>query len=513
MSLFNINYLLFQFTEKLKSKQGLIFVLLSISFYTAFVLENIYLLNYTRLGILLTFSSLLAAIVIFGKSGITKPYRLYLILLVIAIIIGWNTRFPVILLLLPSLLAFIVLYFKPKRGVFYATITIFFTLIYIGLSFVILTNTQEQEFKALNKSEKYLNNILNGFNGKLPKEFSNERDSIKAIAFYRWYFADKDTLLNESFLEDLGGANPFQGRYLRNAVQNVKDEVLKSRFYYSHGYLEHFNWFRKSILFVFLVLLLPFLLFYFNFINGKDLKLNFLFVVISILMILGITAVFKMEDRVLTPFLIFVFLGTLLFSIRQEQKTSSSLLFYLLILFFGIVGISRLNGYHEVSKERKNGLQKKKLIIEELKTLYPDKYLFFDIYAYTLLETSPLVDKDYPKEWLSGPEMFNIHSIAHQQKIIDVVGCIDWPCFFEKISERKEEFVFVNRAERIQITEEYNAIIYDFPIKFKDISRDKQIKNLQYSFLWFPMDFGYYTIETHSSESMINQESTKSDGE
>jgi hypothetical protein len=491
----NINFILFHLIEKVDDDKRKLFIAFSLAFFAAYVIENVYLVNFTRIAILLSSTSIICLVITIKTYGKTKLGKRLLALFAIFFFIGWNCRLFAVLIFVPVFLLFLFLIFEKKQRFIAPAILAAFIGLYFCLAFLFLNDKNRAEYKSINHTEKYVHNILNAFNGIQIDELDNPRDSIKTLALYRWYFADRDSVLNQDFLDKVGSNNPLRIDVLKNWKENIKQEITKARSFYSDTYMPDMNWYLKTVGFWIIIGLLPFLLFYFWSTNLQGFLKTLLMNAATFSFVMVIVVFFKMEDRALAPLLIFTFLAIWLIANYNYNFLSTEAIKILIVVFVIIAG-HRVQGYKDNSKQRAQDLDIKSKVRANIDKIYSDKTVFFDLYSLTILETDPIWNVNFPDNWTSGLEMFNLHSEEHHKNIEKIVGCLDWPCFYQEVSKSPDKYMFFYSNERIKITHDYHKIIYDEEVYFKKESENMLINHLHYSFLWFPIGLGFFSVDT-----------------
>jgi hypothetical protein len=500
LSILNINVILLYLISPKKIAGFLLFILFGFAFYAAFLIENVYLLNFTRVGLLLLFTSFLSLAIFYKTKPISSYFKYFLYTyFFVLFFVGLSIRPPVSIMLLPFCGWFLMFYFPFKLSLKLNSLMAIVILIYVGMSWITLSSERKADMRNVYQSERYMLNILDGQNLDSTIERS-QRDEIKLKALNSWYFADQDSLLNNDFLKKFGGGQSMTKQLTQNWRKNLKEEYLKASSSYSAYYLPQLNWWYKSFIFTLVLLLIPLVL-YFS--KTTSLRQSFVlmgYLLLSIFYILIIAILIKMEDRVLAPILIFLLLSVLICA-GSFAKSIKSAVFILLAIAFSVIGAMRSFDYYGVSVQRAHGLKMKEYVRLELDQQFADKYIVFDFFTMLFLETSPFEDVNFSDKWISGIEVWNRH-LPYIESINKVVGCQKWPCFFEKIAQQPYDFIFFYKDERISITEDYFDIIYDTSLKFEDLSEDMVISKFHYSLHWVPFDFGYYRID----EMVLNNE-------
>lgn len=453
------------------------------------------------------FSSFILLAVIYKIKPVSNNFKwvLYAYFIVL-IFVGVSIRPPISIMLLPICGLFLLLYFPFKKGIKLNLSIVLFAAIYIGMSWVTLSNKQKTDVRNVYQSEKYMINILDGMNLDSTIE-RNARENIKLEALNSWYFADQDSLLNNDFLKKFGKGQSVFKQLTHNWKRNLKQEYKKASSNYTAYYLPQLNWWHKSFVFFLILITIPFILYFSKSISLRQCLTLFGSFCLATIYLLLITILIKMEDRVLAPILIFLMFAILVCA-KNFSKSIKPQLFILLTVLFSIISVIRSFDYYGVSVQREHGLKMKEYVRLELDQQFADKYIVFDFFTMLFLETSPFEDVNFSKKWFSGIEVWNRH-LPHIESINNIVGCQQWPCFFEKISQRPYDFIFFYKDERITITENYFDIIYDYSLKFEDMSKDMVISKFHYSLHWVPFDFGYYRLEhlIPNDELQLNQES------
>jgi hypothetical protein len=495
LCILNINFILLHLISKTEQHVRKLFLFFSLAFFAAYVIENVYLINFTRIAILLTGTSIICAVITFKTYRGTAVGKRLFMFFALLFFIGWNCRLFAVLIFMPIILLFLFLIFEKKlRFIFPGGLAIFIGL-YFCLAFLFLNDKNRAEYKSINHTEKYVHNILNAFNGVQIDELNNPRDSIKSLALYRWYFADRDTVLNQEFLDEIGSYNPLRVDVLKNWQKNLKQEITKARSFYGNNYMPDLNWYYKTVGFWIIVGALPFLFIFYHSVDFKRFLRSILLYGATLVFVLLVIIFFKMEDRAMAPLLIFTFFAVWML-LNETDKPLNIEVLKILIVVFIIVGGHRVQGYKNNSTQRGFDLDLKSKVRSNIDKFYNDKTVFFDLYSLTILETHPFWNVNFPDNWTSGLEMFNLHSIEHHQNIEKIVGCLDWPCFYQEVSKTPNKYMFFYSNERIRITHDYNKIIYNEEFYFRKESENMIINQLHYSFLWFPVGLGFFSLDT-----------------
>lgn len=493
LSLFNINYLILRLLNRNGRGSTQLIVWISLAFFLAFLIENIYLINYSRISILLSFSSLLCALAYIGNDRPGRSGLAGLVFWILCFLIGWNIRFPLLMVTLPFMLLLPLVMSGWKRGMVVSMALLLLTGLNTAVSFLIIGPADREEFHNLNDTEQYLNNILNGFNSKMPDEFNNPRDSVKAMALYYWYFADVDTMLDLTYLRDMGGNNPLRRSVLANWKSNLRQEWAKATSQYLEPELASLNWAWKNIAIAGFALLLPLL---YNPADRRRILRCWAVVLVSLMLMLTIAVFLKMEDRLLNPFLIITMLTVWIIASMVPGSRMRKWSLLMLALVFTTIGTIRTPGYLKVADFRKEGLDTKTAIRTELRESYQDRTVFMDGFTSLILETSPFCDEDFPDNWLSILEMQNLFNPRHAERLTATTGCIDWPCFFDAVAAAPDKYVFYFAEDRMKLTAAYLQIIYGRDYTFTPDSMLQSTDRLRGVFPGLPLQGKCYLLST-----------------
>ena len=498
IALFNINALLYHITKNSGNRRWYLFMLLSLSLYWSYIVENVYLINYARTALLLSFSSLACIIVLYKNYYKADYFKYYVLFYLLLFFLGWNTRFTLVMVFSPIVIFFIWTYLPKRKALITGFTIILFVFLYMGFSWLILSEEQKVDISQTIQTERYIVNILDGFN-RNPNAIKTQQDSIKLVALNMWFFADMDTVLNIDFLAKVED-NPLKPNRLAEWKTNLKAERDKAADSYTKAYLPGLEWWWKTKFMILILILLPIIMFATGRINKIGLRKVGGFVIASLAYILAFTILIKMEDRALAPTLIFILLGVLL--LAQKKRTKNNISTYFLILCMAAISIGRTNSYLDNSRQRAIDLQKKHSIQSELVDKFSNKTVLFDLYTTTILETSVLKDAQYPDNWISIRGVWNRHYKAHTQKLEAMVGCVNWPCFLDTISQRPDEFVLFHLEKRTKLIYDYCRIIYDQEYRFNELPGPNKVNDLHYSMHWLPFKLRYYSVEKINTDSL-----------
>ncbi len=477
-----------------KKENTSIYIALSFTFFFAILLECVQLQNATRTGVLLTGLSVILIIDHFSEK---RKSIGVLIFLIIVFVLGFNIRNAVSALLIPLFSLYFVCFRFRSRSSLVATVMVTITI--LSSLFVISKLFTDEEKNAMT-FRKHLVNIVDGFNGQSPDEILSSGDRefyIKGKAVYYWFLADFEHITDEDFLNKLGPKSPFASKSFKQHLRSFNDEVYKARKFYSKEYCNSLNWYWKSIMIILLSLVIP-LLFFFR-TGWRHIFPHYVFILGCVGTLAFITLFWKMEDRVLNPYLILILMITIVESIRTAKTHSQSIKtpLFLVILLLTIIVFFRLPAYKNIQETKKEEVLIKRNIMSELQTHFADKNVIFDLYSCTILHDFALNSVKVSEKWFSYIEIWNMSSKNYLSFLDDKVGCHDVPCFFESIASKSDDYMFYFLKDRIDLIEEYLKTIYNIDIQFTEIENEN-INKLQFSFFWMPLELGLYQITDYT---------------
>ncbi|MCB9231937.1 MAG: hypothetical protein H6581_09755 [Bacteroidia bacterium] len=495
-AVFNLFYFINRMLTRAKVAPWKITLLLLLIF-GGILLENVFLLNITRSGLLLAGASLfcLADLAIYDREIPRKSLKFFLFTLLF--VCGYLIRpeTTVIPLAFFSLLLLFFISPKNKKQVISVLVVI--------MSVILLHQTGEFLFKSEEKvkfEQKWpaIWNTLDGSNYQ-PGFPATREDSIRLRALQMWYFQDS-TQFDQAFFERAGAVSSFSGRVLGNWRHNLYDEYEKSRYTFRE-YHTSLNWFWKNLIMLSLSVILTGGFLYQGSGNRRQLFIRFGLLSGLFLGTILIPAIFiKMEDRILAPSLIFFILSLSWVGLQAHSNEAKPFGFpkavqWVALLALTVLASWRLVDLHQLADEYKQENETKRLAIQELKKAFPGKILLYDILTMSALHGKPLACHQpiapQNKNLAFGEYWSQImHSFLESQKQICPQN--DWPEFFSCLYENRENVVFVHSKYRIDLLEEYFEVLYGVPYKFQKILPDSRLSQIRYSFFQEPMDFDYY---------------------
>lgn len=513
LALANLFYFLVHIFSEFVDRKYSLFLYFGI-FYFLFCLENVYLITFTRVAILLMGSSLFCIYQIVKKERWKSIDYWGIVAFSIMFAIGYLTRMEMALVVLATF--FLFLFFLPgfsKRKMLG---------LFLGLGLVV--GTHQALEKAFLTSEKkafleiwgYIQNSLDGanFNPELDALQSNPADSIRLKAVESWFFLDEQQITPD-FLARITAPSPFSWNTLRHWRQNLYQEYQKARFRFT-DYNQYLNWWPKVLLYFFLHVYLISLVLLST--ASKKLKWGFgLYLFAGWGMILALTILLKMEDRLFSPWALIFTVGALVYCSQLTRPQTKALVNFCalvflwlksgmlkqvlktlgLIILLVIIGIRGI-AYHNISKEKAIELDQKARIVKEINNKFFGEILFFDIWSMTLIHSTPFqnIDLNPNNQYLTYGEYFSNSYDAHKAYLTKLFGSDRFIDVCEYGQRHPEEVIFLFGEYRATMLEDYLRILYGKPYHFKSNYPDTELSKIRHSFSWFPVQYNYYTLTT-----------------
>ena len=115
IAVFNLNLLLLHVLSPKKIREYLLYLMLITMLFTAFVAENVFILNYTRISIIQAFVALCSMAFVFKNNSHFKNKNALYLYYLVCFYIGLSTRPTVILLFSPLVVVFLGTYLPFKK--------------------------------------------------------------------------------------------------------------------------------------------------------------------------------------------------------------------------------------------------------------------------------------------------------------------------------------------------------------------------------------------------------------
>lgn len=484
-------YLSILFRNLYKTKY-LLFLWICCTFFLLLWVENVFLLNFTKISILITGLSALLLDEIVQSSHYKKSFKvIWIFCLSILLLIGTLTRTEIIgVLFFPF--TFYTLRHIRKPKIFFGLASIF---IMNGILFtVIFFNQVDEEIKIKTDKVKNILSITEGKNTNDSYFIDKAQEDIRYKALWLYYWPDS-TLIQKEQLDKFGHQDWFSSNKLQNAIPNLKYEWESARSSYNEDYCNALNWMYPflSLLVVNLLLLLVHLLIQRD--RFQQL-LHFLTIVSLLAVLLFVTFLHKMEGRVVIPSMIIVTLMSVSF-IRETIKNTKNNCFVVLMALLMPLSIFQAWAYKQTANDKKKETQAKAAFIDELNSSFKSKIFFFDIYTISLLHLSPFekIKLNPINKYTSFKENWSVFFPGQMKALENMCGATDFVNFYSCLYEKGDSVIFAHTKDaRIGLIEEYAKSVYGIEMEFTEIFTDSKLNMVHYSFIPYKLDFGYYKL-------------------
>lgn len=475
-------------------------ILIGILFYTAFLVENVVFINYTRVAILSMGAGLLLVLHSLQHYNGFKR-RVLPIAGLLLFSAGYLIRpevAPFALSVFAVLLAMLLTGKKEHRSdLLVYSLAVLMIVAVVKIEDHYDNSPQYEEFK---RYRPYIVKLLDANYMLDRREMAlNESDRTRILAVGLWYYMDKDQV-GIQYLDSL-----TQDAEWELPPVNIWPDRIATQWRHSKRYTAQYhvgyNYHVKLIMYLALsVVGLLFLLLQLlrKQISGQAYLFISLYTLLFPLLVLGMLIVFKMEDRVLTPFFIIHLLGYLILITTYSNlflvKRTSGLM-VVLLLVTSTFASTRVYG---LSQEKKTEGEKLHRLIEELNTKFQDKIILYDLWTIGYLHenpfTVPRLDTSRNIHFAFG-EYFMSPSDNYSAKAKTICQSDSHLEFFNCLCNKKDDVVFFHSQVRIALLENYFGQLYGKQFKFEKMKEPAVLDSLPYSFLWDPIFPGYYQLK------------------
>ena len=479
-----------------------------VGFYFFMWMENVYLLTFTRISLLMMTAGILSLFETWVLSDDKKKHSNLLPTLGAGFLflIGLFTRYKLVIFPFSICLSLSLGLYLLNRVSLSALLR--FNLPFLGIILLFFTldqTLQSPDRKANDQNWSTIWSTLDGANVNEDMRAWIEKspeNSIRYRAAMNWFYQDEEKM-GIDFIREIGTESAFSPGHLTNWKQKLSQTYQKSRFSFTPAYLEPLNWFWKGVaIFCFNILGLAILIYLWRggFIQGNVVWGNALIHGVFWLGILMVTLLLKMEDRVFTPFgigyslcnLAYLLAVPRLIEFLRHHKEKA----YVLAGILGMVVMLRLPGYWQVSVDVRTNLAQKRSMIEDLNAHFKEKIVFTDYYGRFLLHDSPfqnveLADNNqYAVMW---GQRGSFEFASHRQFLNELFPSETFLQFMEEVMDRKG-VIFLLPDFTAEILEEYLQVLYGKEFYFRRIHSESPLNDIRYSFVWFRMRFSYFEM-------------------
>lgn len=491
----NATYFFLLKVEQLNDRRWKCALYVGLLFFISVWFDQVYLLNYTQISILLVGTSLLLLVEILNRQKLSINVSLGALYLSICMMIGLLTRPDVMILVIGPFSFYLVVRLKGHKQ----PIKTIITCLAVGVIFIGICRFQiDSNFNKINKTISHIINLTDLRNTFKPFNILLEED-IRYKAIFLYYWPDEE-LISDQQLQKWGPQQSLKSLSLKHLKENFFIEWKRAARTYQQEYCPGLNWMPPLICLIILSLsLIAVRYFYAKETKSQLLYSDFLLLFLVVFMLVLVMALAKMEARIAMPLISLVTL-----SILGNTVKSSSHFFYTRTGFSMLVLITvfcfvRVQQNYRTASDKKQECLKKEAFVEELNAQFSDKLILFDIWTLSLLHASPLknIQLNPRNTYLTYFESWSNFLDCQQAYWKQKCGKASFQRVYSCLYAQKEDVVFVHTLNlRIGLIEEYGRKVHQTHLTFKETHLGTALSELHYSFLPYHYDFGYYQIDT-----------------
>jgi len=354
-----------------------------------------------------------------------------------------------------------------------------------------------------------LKSIQDAYNITIPEKFST-KDSLILESLKNWSHYDKYAV-NKEFVERVAPPMYSYRSFAMHSMSEIQyrlKEAYSSSMRYPDEY-SGYNWRKTAIGITCSIFAVVFLLLFYYRKQRKTRIMNFILAFLLILLSIVFIAVFiKIEYRIIYPVLMLAgYWLSLLLLDAGSNISRQHISLHLAVVVLMVTTVLLTVRIQRFTHQKKEELNQKREIIDELNTRFDGKTFIYDMHAVYMMHDNP-----FKQIQLSGN---NNHMVAAHY----------WLAFFPELQEyykhnfgsdridhiiasfyeNADDYIFVGHEQNMVFLSKYLDGIYDKKFNFKKLELDPaaKIKDLTYSYMWFPIVIDYYVFESNDT---INQE-------
>lgn len=475
-------------------------ILIGILFYSAFLLENVVFINYTRVAILSMGAGLLLMLYMLQNYTGVKGFVLAVAGLFL-FSVGYLIR-PEVALFPLSVFGVLAVIVAVGKKVVWSKFLAYSLAILMTVAVVKIDDHYDNlpTYEEFKKYRPHITKLLDA-NYVLDRREMNltQEDEVRLNAVGLWYYMDKQQV-GIQYLDSLTQGVRWELPPLKRWSERITTQWKHAQRYtkaYHWGYNYHFKIigyvaFNIVLMFIWGIQLLK------KQISVQTYLLKSFYTSLFLALVLGVLVVFKMEDRVLSPFFIIHLLGYLLLdgviSSAMVAKKAGQSIVLLALVTVSVFGTKRVYG---LSQEKKAEVENQQRLMEELNSKFHDKIILYDIWTIGYIHGNPFsvppLDTSRNVHFAFG-EYFMSPSANYSAKAKRICRSDSHSEFFDCLCERKTDVIFFHSQIRILLLEEYFSKLYGKRLIFKKMKEPTVLDSMPYSFLWDSISPGYYQL-------------------
>ncbi len=472
-----------------------------IVFFLLLLNEMFIALNFTKLALMLSGSSLLRIILqtTAEKDQNKARYTGLYIQVLIGILIRYSIIIPVIccILLIAGILKI------NKWNIILRTSAVSGILILSALLYNQVINSKK-EASLLNSREIYLLTLLDGqnYSSKIPKYLNDDKEKMRFKALQQWYYYDEDQI-NVNYLTKIS-YTPSQ----------FEIEELCLRFYHKLKYayyksisIKEFDTDKSCSIFIkFLSLQIILWILFFILLYkaqrkqlGQTGTLQIVFAHLFFILInVTIIGVFKYEDRLFSPFTVITIGIYLILIAKHSYKLPSTSISTTVFIVFACLILFRAIQLKSWAQHKQSEQRVSSKVIDDINYRFKDKILIFDYFSMLffhkgLFETfridRNIVCTSYGENPYHG---FLSHHKYLREKVYPFTNFIS---FFDGIGNSKtDRYIFMISDFRAKMLNEYFQILYARKYRLKQLILKSKFEQSTITLFGSPIHFNCYVL-------------------
>lgn len=457
---------------------------LLISFFIAGIFHYYFFrLNFTAISCLAVATGL-----VYTQISLKKHHKLIgFSLSFIGLLIRWQTG---IILYLLYFIYLSIIYIESKDRFAKIKPSLYFLPITFILFFSVKLNVKNSDVMNLYKTTPFEFLIQDAYYKPESKNISYSESLIRDAVIF-WNTQDREIINRDWYSYMLKSSLSSFGQIKETLINKVKF-ALSSSIKYSKEQ-NSMNWHYKLFLY-----LIPLILVFYLSINNKSngYKYHYIFILIGFLLISAIAVLIKIEDRLLFPYLFFIYLLSIIYYENNQDNIYKKLLkskaFNIFLLGFSTYLF--LNTYNQ-SKILKQDLVTKSKFIEEINE-FNGKIFLLDGFSPYLFQTSPFKNVSLNK---NNSYLLTLHygrnNFYSIQNSFPNCYNLSYIETFKCIESKKENVIFIYADFNIDFLKKWNSNFYNLNSDFKKIKPHSLLSNFNNKLLFNDVDIDYYIIE------------------
>lgn len=406
---------------------------------------------------------------------------------IIGLLIRWQTAFIIYLL---YLIYIVIIFFESRKRFSKVKPSLIYIPITFILFFAIKLNIKNSDVINLYKTTPFEFLIQDAYFISESKNISYNESLIRDAIKY-WNTQDGEIINRDWYLNMLKNSTTSWSQIVEIFEKKLVYS-LKSSVKYENQQ-KSMNWNFKLLFY-----LIPLITALYISIKSKPINYKYypIFLLLSFLLISAIAIIVKIEDRILFPYLFFIyFLSIIYFNGNEEQAYKLSFNNNLFKMYFLAFSIFLFVNTYNQSKILKEDLDNKSKFIEEVNS-FEGKIFLLDGFSPYLFQTSPFKNVTLNKK---NSYLLTLHYGRNNFSSIQnsFPGChnLSYIETFKCIESHKDNVIFIYADHNIDFMKKWNSNFYNLNSNFKKINTHSILANLKNKFIFGDVGMNYYILE------------------